>query len=54
MHDGDEFADDDSWVFCDLWRHAGIRYPDDVDSPDLTLDLGADWDAELPDNPTRV
>lgn len=54
VHDGDEFADDEFWVFCDLWAKAGIRYPEDVEDPELTVALGPGWESAFPDNPISV
>lgn len=44
----DEFELSNLWVFTDLWRRLGARYPDDVDASDARLRLPAEYSKWLP------
>lgn len=44
----DEFDLSNMWVFTDLWRRLGARYPDDVSNASLRLRLSADFAENLP------
>ena len=44
----DEFDLDNPWVFADLWRRLGVRYPDVALAPEARLRLPKKFSSMLP------